>query len=49
MGPGKGSQLPYVDGVKALVIPGPLDAESGHQDGRTDVLGSVNHGKTGQY
>jgi peptide/nickel transport system substrate-binding protein len=42
IGPGKGNQLPYVDGVKALIIPDLSTRQAAMRTGRTDVLGSVN-------
>ena len=44
IGAGKGNQLPYVDSVKALVIPDLSTRQAALRTGRTDVLGppSVN-------
>ncbi len=42
VGPGKGNQLPYVDGVKALIIPDVSTRQAAMRTGRIDTLGGLN-------
>ncbi len=40
-GPGEGDQLPYVDGVKLLIIPDPATAVSAFRTGKLDLLSGL--------
>jgi peptide/nickel transport system substrate-binding protein len=41
IGPGKGNQIPYVDGVKVLIIPDASTREAALRTGRIDRIGGI--------
>ncbi|MBI4188237.1 MAG: ABC transporter substrate-binding protein [Chloroflexi bacterium] len=43
IGPGKGHQLPYLDGVKYLIIPDPSTQQAALRTGKTDALVGSGH------
>jgi len=43
IGPGKGNQLPYLDGIKFLIIPDASTKLAALRTGRVDVLGFARH------